>query len=105
MRAAADAEVKVQELAGGCMYCTMSVILEPLLARFLHRTQPDRLIIEPSGLAHPAFLVDRLRGPGFRQRIDLHATVCLVDPANLENPLLGESTCFTTKSRWPTSWR
>jgi G3E family GTPase len=92
--AAADAEVKVQELAGGCMCCTMSVILEPLLARFLHQTKPDRLIIEPSGLAHPAFLVDKLRGPGFRQRIDLRATICLVDPANIENRPVAQSAVF-----------
>ena len=91
---AGDAEVKVQELAGGCMCCTMSVVMEPLLARFLHQTRPDRLIIEPSGLGHPALLIDKLRGPGFRQLVDLRATICLVDPQNFANPLLAESAVF-----------
>jgi G3E family GTPase len=91
---AGDAEVKVQELAGGCMCCTMSAIMAPLLARFLHQTRPDRLIIEPSGLGHPAQLIDQLRGPDFRQLVDLRATVCLVDPQNFENPLLAESAVF-----------
>jgi G3E family GTPase len=89
-----DAEVKVQELAGGCMCCTMSAIMTPLLARFLHQTRPDRLIIEPSGLRHPALLIDQLRGPGFRELVELRATVCLVDPQNFEKPLLGDSAVF-----------
>ncbi len=89
-----DAEIKVQELSGGCMCCTMSMIMEPLLARFLHQTQPDRLIIEPSGLGHPAMLLDKLRGSGFRQLVDLRATVCLVDPQNFKNPLLADSAVF-----------
>jgi len=90
----AGAEVNVQELAGGCMCCTMSYIVEPLLARFLHQTKPDRLLIESSGLAHPAFLIDKIRGPGFRQRIDLRATVCVVDPGNIENVTVAKSAVF-----------
>jgi G3E family GTPase len=91
---AGGAEVNVQELAGGCMCCTMSVILDPLLARFLRQTNPDRLIIESSGLAHPAFLIDKLRGPNFRRRLDLRATVCVVDPGNLEDRQVAESAVF-----------
>ncbi len=89
-----DAEVKVQEIAGGCMCCTMSMVMEPLLARLLHQTKPDRLIIEPSGLGHPALLVDKLRSLSFCQMVDLRSTICLVDPANLENRLLAESAVF-----------
>ena len=91
---AAGAEVNVQELAGGCMCCTMSHIVEPLLVKFIHQTKPDRLIIESSGLAHPAFLIDKLRGPGFRQRVDLRATVCIVDPGNIENEMVAKSAVF-----------
>ena len=88
------ADVKVQELAGGCMCCTMSYVVEPLLAKFLHQTKPDRLIIESSGLAHPAFLIDKLRGPALRAGIDLRATVCIVDPENLQNEMIAESAVF-----------
>ena len=44
----------VRELAGGCMCCTLSGPLGVAIAQLVRTAKPDRLIIEPSGLGHPA---------------------------------------------------
>lgn len=76
--------IEVQELGGGCFCCTTAMFFEPILDVFIQRTQPDRLLIEPSGAGHPARIIDLLRGPLWRDRIDLRATICLVDPQDFD---------------------
>ena len=78
--------VAVEELGGGCACCTLAMAFKPLLARFLRQTKPDRFILEPSGLSHPAKVVDILRGDNFSGSIDLRNIICLVDPKDFENP-------------------
>jgi len=58
----------------------MSLVFKPLLAQFLRRSKPDRLILEPSGLSHPAKVVDILRSEGFANTIELGNIICLIDP-------------------------
>mmetsp|Transcript_34979 Transcript_34979/g.110516 ORF Transcript_34979/g.110516 Transcript_34979/m.110516 type:complete len:368 (+) Transcript_34979:278-1381(+) len=71
----------VQELAGGCMCCALSGPLSGTIATLVRRSKPDRLLIEPSGLGHPAGLLDVLRGEHLGPALDVRAIVCLVDPA------------------------
>ena len=56
--------INVQELGGGCACCTLALVFKPLLAQFIRRTKPERLILEPSGLSHPAKVIDILRSQG-----------------------------------------
>ena len=51
----------VRELAGGCMCCSLSGPLGAAIAQLVRNAKPDRLIIEPSGLGHPAGLLDVLK--------------------------------------------
>jgi len=73
-------EVAVEKLGGGCACCTMSFAFKPLLAQFIRRSKPDRLILEPSGISHPAKVVDILRSDDFSGAIDLRNIICLIDP-------------------------
>lgn len=77
--------VAVEELGGGCACCTLAFAFKPLLARFLRRTKPDRFVLEPSGLSHPAKVVDILRSPDFAGVIDLKNIICLVDPQSFDD--------------------
>lgn len=52
--AAAGNTVAVKQIAGGCMCCAQSGVLLPAIAQIIRQTKPDRLLIEPSGLGHPA---------------------------------------------------
>ena len=78
--------VAIQELPGGCLCCTLGAPLRVTLTRLLRQPGLDRLLIEPTGLGHPARVLDTLRGDGLREAIDLRATVCLVDPQRLNDP-------------------
>jgi len=87
-------EIAIEELGGGCACCTLAFAFKPLLAQFIRRTKPDRLILEPSGLSHPAKVVDILRSRDFSGAIDLRNIICLVDPQDFEDPRWRETEVF-----------
>ncbi len=79
-----DARVAVAEVSGGCACCAARVAFGATLTRLLRRGPWDRLIVETTGLGHPAELVDQLRamsaaasGPAGRLR--LRPPVAVVD--------------------------
>ncbi len=86
--------IAVEELGGGCACCTLAFAFKPLVAQFLRRTKPDRFILEPSGLSHPAKLIDILRSPNFSGAIEVRNIICLIDPKDFENPRWRESAVF-----------
>ena len=86
--------IEVEELGGGCACCTLALVFKPLLAQFVRRTKPDRLILEPSGLSHPAKVVDILRSDGFAGSIDLRNIICLIDPKDFDDPKWQQSDVF-----------
>jgi G3E family GTPase len=63
-RALLGGGAEVFEVAGGCACCASAVAFRTTLVRLLRRGPWDRLLIETSGLGHPAKLVDRMREPG-----------------------------------------
>ncbi|WP_417509617.1 CobW family GTP-binding protein [Methylophaga sp.] len=69
----------IKEVAGGCMCCTAGLPVTVALNQILREVQPDRLLIEPSGLGHPKEVLDILTSRQYRDWIDLAATITLVD--------------------------
>lgn len=86
--------VAVREVAGGCICCTTNVALRTGLVRLLREVRPDRLIVEPSGLAHPAAILDTLRSPGLREAVVPRATIGLVDPRRLSDRRITDHPTF-----------
>ena len=86
--------IAIEELGGGCACCTLAFAFKPLLAQFIRRTKPDRLILEPSGVSHPAKVVDILRSRDFCRAIDLRNIICLIDPKDFEDPRWRETEVF-----------
>ena len=86
--------IEVREIAGGCICCTANVPLRVALVRLVRELAPERLIVEPTGLAHPASIVDVVRSPGLREAVALRATITLVDPrrflADRSDPLYAD---------------
>ncbi len=78
--------VAVSEVAGGCFCCSSDAPIEFSLMEMIRQTSPQRVLVEPTGLGHPAKVLDDLRGPWFRSVIDLRATICLADPSDFANP-------------------
>lgn len=79
-------DVVVKGLPGGCLCCQLAFVLQASLVNLLHRHRPDRLIIEPSGIGHPAGLLDLLRGEAFAEVLDVRDIITLLDPRRLDEP-------------------
>ncbi|MFW1807805.1 CobW family GTP-binding protein [Acinetobacter ursingii] len=74
---------EIKELLGGCMCCSSQLPLHIALARLLSESKPDRLFIEPTGLGHPAQLMEQLTEPHWQSSLDMRALVTVVDGSRL----------------------
>ena len=94
----AEAEgVRVREVAGGCICCSASFMFDMSVVLLLQR-RPDRLLIEPTGLATLSGILDTLTRPGVREAIDLRSIITLVDPATLQADLRREEVADQVES-------
>lgn len=80
--------IAVHEVAGGCVCCTAAMNLRAALPKLLRERRPDRLYIEPSGLAEPTAIVELLREPALAAHVELRAVLGLVDPRRLDDERL-----------------
>lgn len=79
-----DQGAVVKEVPGGCMCCAVGVPTSVAITALL-RQQPDRLIIEPTGLGHPKEIIAILTSDQYEPYIDLKATITLTDPRYLSD--------------------
>jgi G3E family GTPase len=85
--------VLVREVAGGCICCAANVPLRVAITDVLRRERPDRLLIEPSGLGHPAAILATLAAPGLAGALVIGAVICVADPGR---PLPGTAPAGST---------
>ncbi|ABM62579.1 CobW family GTP-binding protein [Halorhodospira halophila] len=89
----------IEELPGGCLCCTLGAPFRIALARLLRRSRPARLLIEPTGLGHPARILDLLREFEQQGAITLRATLTLVDPRQLDDPRVAGHDAFRDQAQ------
>lgn len=77
--------VAVKEVPGGCMCCVSGLPMQIGLNSLISFARPDRLFIEPTGLGHPAQVIETLTGEFYKDVVSLCTSVCLVDPRRLED--------------------
>ena len=80
-----DTGYEVKELLGGCLCCAGQLPMQIALSRLIQDKQPDRLFIEPTGLGHPAQLLEQLTEPHWQSQIDMRALVTVVDGSRLHD--------------------
>ena len=56
----------------------------------LLQRRPDRLLIEPTGLAALSGILDTLEQPGIQEAVDVRSVICIMDPTRLEEALRRE---------------
>ncbi|RMN86958.1 Cobalamin synthesis protein/P47K protein [Pseudomonas coronafaciens pv. coronafaciens] len=78
LNTAADG-IALGEVAGGCLCCVNGVPFQIGLGRLLRQARPDRLLIEPSGLGHPAQLMAQLREAPWRGVLSVQRSVMVLD--------------------------
>lgn len=86
--------VHIEEVAGGCVCCVSAMEFHFALAQVLEHVRPERLLIETTGVGHPAKILDDLRKPHFAKWVDVRATVALLAPADFNCPPMFESPVF-----------
>lgn len=82
----ADNGIPVAEISGGCLCCTAGANMGATVQQMLQKNQPHRLLIEASGLAHAAGVIDELKAPEFRDVLDIAAVFTLIDPRQFIDP-------------------
>lgn len=89
-----DGGARVKEVPGGCICCVAGLPMTVALNQLLGKDRPDRLLIEPTGLGHPAQILGTLTGPFYQQVLELRAAVTLVDPRKLADPRYTDNANF-----------
>jgi len=85
--------VTVKEVGGGCVCCASAPFLPVAIHFLLLEARPERLIIETTGLGHPARLIDSLR-MSYHGRLDVRATIGIVDPSDFAKPEMRDNPIF-----------
>lgn len=80
-----DAGYAVKELLGGCLCCSSQLPMQIALSRLLSEEQPDRLFIEPTGLGHPAELLEQLTEPHWQAHLAVRSPITVVDGSRLHD--------------------
>jgi len=78
-----DDGIAMAEVAGGCLCCVNGAPFQVGLGRLLRKARPDRLLIEPSGLGHPAQLLAQLRQPPWHGVLAVQPALVVLDAAAL----------------------
>lgn len=78
--AAESGATRVAEIRDACVCCTAPEGFVAAVQELLDTYEPDRILVEPTGLAVPADLIDTLRRAPYADRIELQPTAILVDP-------------------------
>ena len=84
----------VREVPGGCICCVAGLPMKIALNMLIAKTNPDRIIIEPTGLGHPEEIINTLTGEYYDTVLDLRATITLVDPRKLADKRYTENANF-----------
>jgi G3E family GTPase len=71
--------ITISEVSGGCICCTSQLPLQIALTRLLTEHRPQRLIIEPTGLAHPRELLRQLDVPHWRTALSMQAVISVLN--------------------------
>ncbi|MDX1459418.1 MAG: GTP-binding protein [Marinobacter sp.] len=90
----ADQGAVVREVPGGCMCCVAGLPMQIGLNRLIHKAQPDRLLIEPTGLGHPTQIIETLNNEHYADVLALGPVIGLVDPRKLDDQRVMENEQF-----------
>jgi len=76
---AGEDNTQIAEIAGGCICCAAQSQLRVQLTTLIRQFQPQRIIIEATGLGHPAGIVDLLRDDYFKNIITIQSIITVID--------------------------
>jgi len=90
--------VEIKEIPGGCLCCVGSQSLSAGLNQLIRTVKPQRILIEPTGLGHPAKLISTLTGEFYHSVLDLKAIINLLDARQLTDSRYTNNETFIDQS-------
>jgi G3E family GTPase len=75
----------VHRVPGGCICCTAAVGLTLALLNIIETEDPDRIIIEPTGIAREYEIIQLLKSTDFAKRVHLAQVILMVDLRQVAN--------------------
>lgn len=86
--------IAVKEVPGGCMCCATSMPSKAAMNQLIEQQSPDRILIEPTGLAHPKQILQVFGGKEYTDILAMRAVVCVLDPWSLSDETFFELPAF-----------
>lgn len=86
--------IAIKEVPGGCVCCTTSAAFAQGLNQLIRQQNPDRILIEPSGLGHPKQILEKLRAPQYEEVLLVTGAFCVIDARHLSDPRYVQHTIF-----------
>ncbi|WP_017444311.1 CobW family GTP-binding protein [Gayadomonas joobiniege] len=87
----------IKQVPGGCMCCVQGVGMRVGLNELI-KLEPDRILIEPTGLGHPRQIMDTLTGEYFAKYLEVRATITMLDPETLLDERYTENENFIAQA-------
>ncbi|MCJ0908191.1 CobW family GTP-binding protein [Mammaliicoccus sciuri] len=72
-------DVSTQSLLNGCICCSLKDDIEVVLHNLYHKDQPDLVLIEATGIAHPVELVDACQNPTLIDKVEMPTIIGVMD--------------------------
>ncbi|WP_343828878.1 GTP-binding protein [Psychrobacter piscatorii] len=70
--------IAIREVSGGCICCTSQLPLQIAISRLLSDHHPQRLLIEPTGLAHPRELILQLSASHWQTALQMNTVMTVL---------------------------
>ena len=84
-----DTGCAIREMAGGCICCNANVAFRQAIVEFL-RKKPQRLIVEPTGVAAVGTVRDVFADPGIAPYVHVDPLLVVMDPRHWDEPRIRE---------------
>lgn len=72
-------EISIKEIPGGCMCCSSGIPMSVALNQLIKQANPDRILMEPTGLGHPRAILAELRSNNYKDVLVVENTLTLAN--------------------------
>lgn len=72
-------DVSTQSLLNGCICCSLKDDIEVVLHNLYHKENPDLVLIEATGIAHPVEVVDACQNPTLIDKVEMPSIIGVMD--------------------------
>lgn len=72
-------DVSSQSLLNGCICCSLKDDIEVVLHNLYHKENPDLVLIESTGIAHPVEVVDACQNPTLIDKVEMPSIIGVMD--------------------------